>query len=169
MLQRKNVLGSLRAAVRGGHTWTLLLAGLASGGVGLMAAPEGNALKLPPDPILKTMDASKLPPASTNKIDFVKDVKPILDKACMDCHDVDGPMGKFRLDKREAALKGGEKGVDIVPGKSEKSPLIFYAARLIKDMEMPPQDQGDPLTKEQVSLLRAWIDQGAKWGSGSPK
>jgi hypothetical protein len=109
-------------------------------------------------------DLAKLPPPSDKKVDFVRDIKPILQKSCMDCHDADGPMGKFRLDKREFALKGGEKGIDIIPGKSAKSSLIHYVASLVKDMEMPPKDQGEPLTKEQISLLRAWIDQGAHWG-----
>lgn len=113
--------------------------------------------------IIKKAGDVKLPAASDKKVDFAKDIKPIFDKSCMDCHDKSGPMGKFRLDKREEALKGGESGPAIVPGKSDKSPLVYYVAHAIKDLEMPPTDQGDPLTKEQVGLLRAWIDQGAKW------
>jgi hypothetical protein len=69
------------------------------------------------------------------------------------------------LDNRESALKGGDNGVDIVPGDSGKSPLVYYVARLVEDMEMPPAGKGDPLTPEQIGLLRAWIDQGAAWGS----
>src|SRR5262249_26162813 len=45
-----------------------------------------------------------------------------------------------------------------------KSPLVHYVARLVEDMEMPPPGKGEPLTPEQVGLLRAWIDQGAVWG-----
>ncbi len=113
--------------------------------------------------IIKKAGDVKLPPAAEKKVEFTKDIKPIFDKSCMDCHDKSGPMGKFRLDKREEALKGGESGPAIVPGKSDKSPLVYYVAHAVKDFEMPPKDQGDPLTKEQVGLLRAWIDQGAKW------
>lgn len=109
------------------------------------------------------VDASKLPPASKEKVDFKKEIKPLFKKACLDCHDADAPMGGYSLNKRDSALKGGEKGIAIIPGKSDKSPLIYYVARQVKDMEMPPKDQGDPLTKEEISLLRAWIDQGAKW------
>lgn len=112
--------------------------------------------------IIMKGDATKLPPVSDKKVDFAKDIQPIFKKSCLDCHDADGAMGRFRADKRETILKGGESGLAVVPGKSAKSPLIFYVAGLIKNMQMPPKDQGDPLTKEQIGLLRAWIDQGAK-------
>src|SRR6185436_9047530 len=44
-----------------------------------------------------------------------------------------------------------------------KSPLIHFTARLVEDSEMPPRGKGEPLTAEQVGLLRAWIDQGVQW------
>ena len=53
--------------------------------------------------------------------------------------------------------------MDILPGNSAKSPLIHYVAYLVEDTEMPPIGKGQQLTPEQVSLLRAWIDQGAVW------
>jgi mono/diheme cytochrome c family protein len=110
----------------------------------------------------KPVDTSKLPAASTNKVDFAKDIQPIFKKACLDCHGPDAQMGDYRLDKRDVALKGSGKGEVIIPGKSEKSPLIHYVAGLVKGMEMPPAGD-DPLTKQEIALLRAWIDQGAKW------
>jgi mono/diheme cytochrome c family protein len=113
--------------------------------------------------MIKGADAAKLPAAADTKVDFAKDIKPIFKKSCMDCHDADGAMGKFRVDKKETAMKGGESGPAIVAGKSAKSPIVFYVAGLIKDKQMPPKDQGEPLTREQIGLLRAWIDQGAKW------
>ena len=105
------------------------------------------------------VDVSKLPPAAKQKVDFAKDIHPVLKKACQDCHGPDGGSGNFKVDTRENILKGGEHGAAVVPGASEKSPLIHYVAKLVKDMEMPPKDAGDPLTKEQIGLLRAWIDQ----------
>ena len=57
-------------------------------------------------------------------------------------------------------------GVDIIPGDSAHSPLIHFVARLVPDMEMP--QKGEPLTTEQVGLLRAWIDQGAPWSTSAP-
>lgn len=115
------------------------------------------------------VDVTKLPPAATKKVDFAKDIQPIFKKSCIECHESGGAMGGLKLDKKEPAMKGGESGPSIIPGKSEKSILIHYVAGLVKDMEMPPKDQGEPLTKEQIGLLRAWIDQGANWGDGDKK
>ncbi|HXC35074.1 MAG TPA: hypothetical protein VNV43_04315, partial [Candidatus Acidoferrales bacterium] len=52
---------------------------------------------------------------------------------------------------------------DIVPGNSRDSLLIAYVAGQVPDMKMPPPGRGNPLTPQQISLLRAWIDQGASW------
>ena len=107
---------------------------------------------------------SRLPAASKTQIDFDQHIRPILDSSCIRCHSPERPKGRFRLDNRAAALRGGEHGVDIVPGESARSPLIYYVARLVEDMEMPPAGKGNkPLTEEQISLLRAWIDQGLPW------
>ncbi|HEX3987886.1 MAG TPA: c-type cytochrome domain-containing protein [Verrucomicrobiae bacterium] len=112
------------------------------------------------------IDVSKLPPSATTQVDFSRDIRPILENDCLRCHGPEKAKSKFRLDNRESALKGGENGVDILPGKSAASPLIHYVARLVPDMEMPPNDKGAPLTPQQISLLRAWIDQGAAWDKG---
>ena len=112
-------------------------------------------------------DISKLPPAAKQQVDFGKDIKPLLEKSCVKCHSGEKPKSKYRLDTRENAIKGGESGdAAIVPGKSEKSPMVHYVSDLVEDMEMPPTEKRDkfpPLTKQQIGLLRAWIDQGAKW------
>jgi hypothetical protein len=109
------------------------------------------------------LDESRLPPSVSAPVDFARDVRPILDKSCLRCHGPEKPKSGFRLDNRAAALKGGENGVDIVPGNSAKSPLIHYTARLVADLEMPPEGKGEPLTREQIGVLRAWIDQGVVW------
>ena len=111
---------------------------------------------------------SDLPPAATVTVDFSRDIEPIFQNSCIRCHGPEKPKSSFRLDNRTAALKGGEHGVDILPGNSAKSPLIHYVAQVVEDMEMPPVGKGDPLTPEQIGLLRAWIDQGAKWGTLVP-
>jgi len=114
------------------------------------------------------IDESKLPPAASLKVDFERDIKPILETTCWRCHGPERPKSHFRLDNRESALKGGENGVDILPGNSAGSPLIHYVARLVPDFEMPPPGKGQPLAPEQIGLLRAWIDQGAQWGATNP-
>jgi len=109
-------------------------------------------------------DVSQLPPPAAKQVDFVTDIRPIFEQSCLRCHGPDRPKSRFRLDNRESALKGGMHGVDLIPGDSAKSPLIHNVARLDADMAMPPEGKGDPLTTEQIALLRAWIDQGAAWG-----
>lgn len=109
------------------------------------------------------VDTSKLPPASDKKdITFAKDIKPIFEKSCFKCHGEEKQKGELRLDSAEAALKGGENGPNIIKGKSAESTLVHAVARLDEDAAMPPDGKGDPLTKEQIGLIRAWIDQGAK-------
>jgi mono/diheme cytochrome c family protein len=109
------------------------------------------------------VDVSKLPPAATKTgLTFDKDIKPIFEKSCVKCHGAEKQKGKLRLDSLEASLKGGENGESIVKGSSAKSPLVHTIARLDPDSAMPPDGKGDPLTKEQIGIVRAWIDQGAK-------
>src|SRR5688500_8515286 len=102
-------------------------------------------------------DPAKLPPPADRKVDYVKDVQPIFAAACFSCHGEKKQQSGFRLDRKAHALKGGEIGVAVVPGKSADSPLIQYVAGLDKYLKMPPK--GDRLTSEQVGILRAWIDQ----------
>lgn len=109
------------------------------------------------------VDPERLPPPATRPVDFAHDIQPIFEHSCLKCHSGERPKGKFFLTSRQSALRGGEDQVDIIPGNSAKSPLIQFVARVITDSEMPPTDKGEPLTAAQVGLLRAWIDQGAKW------
>src|SRR5438445_6484703 len=114
------------------------------------------------------IDAGALPAAVKAAVEFDRDVKPIFESTCFRCHGPEKPKSHFRLDNRESALRGGENNKDdIVPGDSAKSKLIHYVSRLVEDMEMPPPGKGEPLTPEQIGVLRAWIDQGAKWPPGS--
>jgi len=113
------------------------------------------------------VDKSKLPPASTKTgLTYAADIKPIFEKSCIKCHGPEKQKAKLRLDSLEAALKGGEDGKVIEPGKSADSMLIHNVARLgEEDYWMPPPDNKDKipqLTPEQIGLIRAWIDQGAK-------
>ncbi len=114
------------------------------------------------------IDAGALPAAAKATIDYDLNVKPIFESICFRCHGPEKPKSHFRLDNRESALRGGENNKDdIVPGDSARSKLIHYVSRLVEDMEMPPAGKGEPLTPEQIGVLRAWIDQGAKWAPGA--
>src|SRR5881296_577844 len=71
------------------------------------------------------VDVSKIPPASVAKgVTYAKDIKPIFEKSCIKCHGAEKQKGKLRLDSLEAALKGGEDGKVIMPGKSADSMLV---------------------------------------------
>jgi hypothetical protein len=115
----------------------------------------------------KGVDLSKIPPASTKQsVTYATDIKPILDKSCTKCHDGDKPKAKLRLDSLAGALKGGEDGKVIQPGNSADSMLVHNVAYAgAKDLYMPPprnKAKIPPLTKDEIGLIRAWIDQGAK-------
>ena len=117
--------------------------------------------------VAKDPDISKLPPAAKKDgLTFDKDIKPMIENSCLKCHGAEKPKSKYRVDSREAFIKGGEsEEAAVVPGKSEKSPVVHYVADLVEDMEMPPTDKRDKypkMTAEQIGILRAWIDQGAK-------
>lgn len=104
-------------------------------------------------------DASKLPPAAKKTVDFDKDIKPLFEKSCVKCHSGEKPKGKYSMETKEGILK------EAVKGDSAKSELVHLMADLVADSEMPPLDKRDKfpaLTKEQIGLVRAWIDQGAK-------
>ncbi len=114
--------------------------------------------------ITATAAAKKeLPPAAKKAgLTFDKDIKPIFEKSCFECHGDKKQKGKLRLDSLAATLKGGENGKSVVVGKSADSALVKAVARLVEDDAMPPEGKGKPLTAEQIGLIRAWIDQGAK-------
>ena len=110
--------------------------------------------------ISSAADDPALPPAAKTKIEYARDIEPLLQKRCYLCHGAQQQMSGLRLDQKEAALKGGASGVDIQPGNSAGSRLI----RLVSGVEakvMPPI--GARLTAAEIGLLRAWIDQGPDW------
>ncbi len=150
------------------------------------------------------VDLSKLPAPSQKKgLTYEKDVRPILEQSCLRCHGEDRPKAGLRLTTLDGALQGSKDGKVIMPGQSEKSPLIIAVARIDPEKAMPPNPRPGqfgrrggpgggqpggpppgtgapggqrppggpgpggfgpppkPLTPEQVSLLRAWVDQGA--------
>ena len=96
-----------------------------------------------------------------DKIDFNRDIQPIIADNCISCH---GPDAKHReADLRLDTYEGLLADETVVPGKPEKSELI---ARIYTDDEddiMPPPDSHKTLTKEQKDLLKRWIKEGAPW------
>jgi len=103
-----------------------------------------------------------LPPPANRKIDFVKDIQPILARSCYECHGPKKAEAELRWDAKDIAIKGSEHGPVIEPGKSRESLMIQLVAGLKGEDKVMPQ-KGDRLTTDQIGLLRAWIDQGAAW------
>ena len=117
------------------------------------------------------VDVSKLPAAATGEVDFVKQIKPLFEKSCFSCHgSKPRAKSKYFMNKRDVTIKGGSsKEAAIVVGKSAESPLVNFIADLVEELEMPPVDKREKYPKfsaEQIGLVRAWIDQGAKWPDG---
>ena len=96
-------------------------------------------------------------------IDYARQIKPILREHCYECHGADERESGLRLDTAKSAISGGNSGAGIVPGDSAAS-MLFKAISGAKGVvRMPPADDYDPLSGAQIKLLRAWIDQGAKY------
>jgi mono/diheme cytochrome c family protein len=110
---------------------------------------------------LATTQAATLPPPATRPVDFMEDIKPLFEAACIKCHAKGKDKGGFSLESREAFLKGGDTGAGAVVGKSGESLIVELVAGLDPDSVMPKK--GTKWTPEQIGLLRAWIDQGALW------
>jgi len=99
---------------------------------------------------------SQQPKAS--KVDFVRDIEPILTKNCVSCHQAAWAGGGLRLDSFEGLQHGGTSGKAVVPGNAQQSLLI--ARMESSDTKcMPPKER---LTKDQIALVKTWITEGAK-------
>lgn len=96
---------------------------------------------------------------SPPKVDFARDVQPLLQQRCIGCHGPTQQMGGFRLDRRREALAGAVRPT-IIPGSSESSRLYLRIMGSEFGAQMPPTG---PLTSGEIETLRAWIDQGAEW------
>src|SRR5579871_750422 len=98
--------------------------------------------------------------AQTAKVDFKRDVEPIFRSNCYGCHGPIQQMNHFRLDRRMEAMRGGTIAV-IAPGSSQSSHL--YLRLISQDRIGAPMPPTGPLPKEQVEIIKNWIDQGAEW------
>ena len=101
------------------------------------------------------------------RIDFVKDIQPLLELNCVACHREGHDKGNLRLDVKSEAFKGGDDGPAIIPRRPKQSPL--YTTTILPadhDDLMPPANKGGPLPKEETDLLLSWIEQGAIWPDG---
>ena len=107
-------------------------------------------------------DAKRNP---NSKVDFNRDIRPILSDNCYACHGPDAGKRKanLRLDLKQGALAdlGGYHA--IVPGDPAKSELVARITTTNEDDRMPPLKTGKHLTEAQIDTLKRWIAQGAEW------
>ncbi len=134
----------------------LLLAIVLTLGAGAGGRADDKKNAFPPIPII---DLKR-----TEPIDFNKDVLPIFESKCFVCHTGSVTEGKFDMGSHEKLLKGGKRGMAVVPGKSAESNLFLFCSRQKKPI-MPPKSE-EQLNSKEVSTIKLWIDQGAKPPTG---
>ena len=113
--------------------------------------------------LLTIVTCPLMPPAlgQAAEVDFQSQIQPILERACLECHGSVKQSNGFRLDSREAFLEGGVSGPMVLPGESELSELVDRLTGDAVGSRMPLEKE--PLTPQEVALIRAWIDQGVPW------
>ncbi len=101
-----------------------------------------------------------------DKLDFNRDIRPILSNNCFKCHGFDDKTREagLRLDRADAATKPLESGsVAIVPHKSSESELFRRVSSQDEGEKMPPPDSGKKLSDDEIARLKRWIDEGAEF------
>lgn len=115
-------------------------------------------------PLLFALVALPVSQAFAAPVDFVRDVRPIFQKHCEECHGGEKQRSGLRLDIKSEALKGGDNhGPDILPGNARDSPLVRFITSEDKDERMPPRGG---LSPAEIETIVRWIDEGALWPDG---
>ena len=113
-----------------------------------------------------TRTAAVTPPqTAVKRVDFNRDIRPILSDTCFKCHGPDEKqrMANLRLDDTEGLFTDRGGYHIIVPGHAEQSKLYQKISSKDESAMMPPTYSGRSLTPKQIELFKQWIDQGAKW------
>lgn len=100
-------------------------------------------------------------PEFRGEVDFAREVFPVLEARCFDCHGAERQRAGLRLDARDAVLAGGKSGPAVRAGDAAGSLLYQRVATADVEEVMPPK--GERLTEAQVALIRAWIEEGTVW------
>ena len=114
--------------------------------------------------VLSLLTLSALPAAAGDKVDFQRQIRPLLADKCFACHGRDAAHreGSLRLDERAAALKGGDSEQPaIVPGQPDKSELVRRILSADDAERMPPPDSKKSLSAAERELLKRWVAEGA--------
>jgi hypothetical protein len=100
------------------------------------------------------------PTFAAGRVDYLRDIKPVLAARCYACHGGLQQKSGLRLDTVALMKKGGDKGPAIVAGKSGESALVAHVTGKGRT-RMPPRSEGEGLKKDEIARIRAWIDEGA--------
>jgi hypothetical protein len=160
-------LSTREAAMRGGEHGPVIVPGSAERSKLYRMAAGIDQPSMP-------MDGDALPPAELaaikawidqgavweETVNFAKEIQPVMERTCWTCHNPVLRMSQLDLTTRESALKGGSRGVVLVPGKAEQS-RVYRAVAGLDTISMPLE--GPKLTPEQVAKVKAWIDAGAEY------
>lgn len=104
--------------------------------------------------------------SAPEKIDFSRDVRPILNTNCLGCHGGVKKSGKVSFLYREEALSIGKSGKPtVVPGDPDASEMMVRILSDDPDEVMPQPEHGKPLKPDEVALIRRWIEEGAEWNN----
>lgn len=160
----------------GGTAWAAMALLLTQPKVGRAGVTDWLAFKLPDElRSLAGRNTSAKPGSAKHKVDFVRDIEPLLERSCAACHGGDRRKGDFSVGSREAFLKGGQSGDPVLQlGNSDASRLIRMVTDQVEDLEMPPlakRSKYPALTPQEVALIKSWIDDELPWkdsASGSP-
>jgi hypothetical protein len=129
------------------------------------ALPQGYPSQTPIDNFIAARIVAvsgQMAESKAGTVDYFKQVRPILEANCYDCHRGSKPKGRFAIDDLAGVLKGGKSGSPaVVPGKPLESELIARVTSKDDDEVMPPK--GDRLTSADVAILQTWIREGARW------
>ena len=106
------------------------------------------------------------PISAAAQVSFERDIEPLLHQRCYMCHGASVQMNGLRLDRKEAALRGGYAGPIIVPGDSAASKIFERVSSEKDGFRMPPA--GAPLSAAEITALKTWIDSGAEWPEREP-
>ncbi len=99
---------------------------------------------------------------------YTNAVRPLLAEKCVSCHGAVRQQSGLRLDAGSLILQGGDSGAVVVPGQPEESELLLRVTADDPDLRMPPEGDGEPLTREQTDLLTEWIRSGAAFPEDEP-
>ena len=133
------------------------------GSVSTFAAAMAIANLLPANSV--PAPAPVAPSAAVAAVDFVRDIQPLLETRCLECHNPKKVKGKLLMDTLAHLTKGGEKGAAVVAGQPDKGELVKLITLPKGDDDiMPPK--GDALSAAQIGMLKQWIASGAKVPDG---